>query len=86
MLWTATALCVLTAIISQFGLKGGTVVSKEDEASMRELLTTGIRSMSNPRLVLSYAGAFAARSDMVIKGMFLSLWAIHDGTCDPGRP
>jgi MFS family permease len=28
---------------------------------------------------LSYAAAFAARSDLVIKGLFLSLWAIQDG-------
>ncbi len=78
MLLTATALCVLTAIITQFGLKGGTVVSKEEEATIRELFTTGMRSLKNPRLCLSYAGAFAARSDLVIKGMFLALWAIHD--------
>ena len=79
MLLTATALCVLTAIISQFGLKGGTVVSKKEEATLKDLFTTGMRSLRNPRVSLSYAGAFAARSDMVIKGMFLSLWAIHDG-------
>ncbi len=77
MLWAATVLCVLTAILSQFGLKGGTVVAKHEEASMRELLTTGMRSIRNPRIALSYAGAFAARSDLVIKGMFLSLWALH---------
>ncbi len=79
MLWSATALCVVTAIISQFGLKGGTVVAKHEQASSLQLLTVGLKSIRNPRISLSYAGAFAARSDLVIKGMFLALWAIHDG-------
>jgi MFS family permease len=40
---------------------------------------SGIRAGRNPRIALSYAAAFAARSDLVIKGLFLALWAIQDG-------
>jgi MFS family permease len=36
--------------------------------------------MRNPRICLSFACAFTGRSDLVIKGMFLSLWAIHDAS------
>jgi MFS family permease len=40
---------------------------------------SGLRAARNPRIGLSYAAAFAARSDLVIKGLFLALWAIQDG-------
>lgn len=33
----------------------------------------------NPRISLAYAGALVARSDVVIKGLFLGLWAIQAG-------
>jgi MFS family permease len=46
------------------------------------------RAIRNPRIALAYAGALVARSDVVIKGLFLSLWAIQAGRADglsPGR-
>ncbi len=75
----ASALCVLAAIVAKLGLAPGTPVAKKDRGKTSDLLKSGLRNAKNPRIALAYAGAFAARSDLVIKGMFLTLWAIQDG-------
>ena len=80
MFLTAAGLCLITSIVARLGLKGGTPVAPEERASVRVLMTSGLRSAMNPRIALSYAAAFAARSDLVIKGLFLSLWAIQAGS------
>jgi MFS family permease len=75
----AAALCVFAAIAGQRGLKPGTPVAPRDRAPARVLFMSGLRAAKNPRIALAYAAAFAARSDLVIKGLFLFLWAIQDG-------
>ena len=79
MFLTAAALCVVTAVAARFGLKSGTPIARRDRSDIRTLLMSGLRAGRNPRIGLSYAAAFAARSDLVIKGLFLALWAIQDG-------
>ncbi len=79
MFLTATALCMVTVVVTRFGLKAGTPVARHERADMRTLLSSGLRSTKNPRIALAYAGAFAARGDLVIKAAFLALWAIQDG-------
>jgi MFS family permease len=75
-----TAMLVfLTAVVAATCLAPGTPVAKRERARLAELLTTGVRSCRNPRIALAYASAFAARSDMVIKALFLALWAIQAG-------
>ena len=76
----SAGLCMVTSVIAQLGLKGGTAVAREDRESVRKLFISGIKAGKNPRVALAYSGAFASRSDLVIKGMFLALWAIHDGS------
>lgn len=73
----AAGLCMITAVIARLGLAGGTPVAKHDRESVKVLITSGLRNGLNPRIALSYAAAFSARSDLVIKGMFLSLWGLH---------
>ena len=79
MFLTAMALCFLTAFVTRFGLKEGTPVARRDRAPLKTLIASGLRGVKNPRIALAYAGAFAARGDLVIKAAFLSLWAIQDG-------
>ncbi len=79
MFLVVACLGIITALLSQLGLKGGTVVKPKDRSTFKELMQAGLRSAKNPRISLAYAGAFAARSDLVIKALFLSLWAIQDG-------
>jgi hypothetical protein len=75
----AAALCFVSVAIFRWGLKGGTPVAHADRAGLRVLLGSGMRAAANPRIALAYATSFTGRADVVIKGMFLSLWAIHDG-------
>jgi MFS family permease len=79
MFLTAAVFCMITAVAARFGLKSGTPVARSDRSDVRTLLMSGLRAARNPRIGLSYAAAFAARSDLVIKGLFLALWAIQDG-------
>ena len=75
----AAALCFVSLGIFRWGLKGGTPVAPGERADLRTLFGSGLRAASNPRIALAYATSFTGRADVVIKGMFLSLWAIHDG-------
>lgn len=79
MFLTAAAFCVVTAVVARLGLKSGTPIARSDRAGVKTLLMSGFRAGRNPRIALSYAAAFAARSDLVIKGLFLVLWAIQIG-------
>jgi len=79
MLLTAATLCLITAIGARFGLAPGTPVARRERAATRTLISSGLRCAKNPRIALAYAGAFAARGDLVVKAAFLSLWAIQDG-------
>ena len=75
----AAALCLLTVVIAHFGLAAGTPVARHERPSTKTLIRSGLRAARNPRISLAYAGSFAARSDLVIKGLFFALWAIQDG-------
>jgi len=79
MFLTAAAFCLVTAVVARLGLKSGTPIARSDRAGVKTLLMSGFRAGRNPRIALSYAAAFAARSDLVIKGLFLVLWAIQIG-------
>jgi len=72
-------LCALTAIVARFGLQGGTPVAADARAPARELYASGLRAARNPRIAIAYAAALAARSDVVIKGLFMALWALQSG-------
>jgi MFS family permease len=75
----AAGMAVVTVIVAQFGLAPGTPVALHERPPLRELYLAGIRAAANPRIAVAYAGSFAARADLVIKGLFFSLWAIQDG-------
>jgi len=79
MFGTMAALCFTTAIVCRFGLKSGTPVKKRDRLPARELYKSGLRAGRNARIAISYAAALAARSDVVVKGLFMSLWALQSG-------
>ena len=79
MFLTCTGWCLISSIILQLGLKGGLAYSGKERVETKTLVMAGFKyGASNPRIALSYAGAFAARSDVVIKGLFLSAWAAFD--------
>ncbi|MFW2403904.1 MAG: MFS transporter [Gammaproteobacteria bacterium] len=75
----AALMCVVTVFVAHFGLAPGTPVARHERLPTSTLLKSGFRAAGNPRIALAYACSFAARSDLVIKGLFFSLWAIQDG-------
>ena len=86
MFLTCTALCVLTVIWTRFGLKPGTPTKVSERLPFRTLVKSGVRALSNPRLSVSFAASFTARSDLALKGAFISLWAIQAGMADRINP
>lgn len=72
-------ICLLSALLFWVGLKPGTPAAKEERLPVRELIVSGVAEARNPRIALSYASAFVARSDLVILGTFTVLWGTVAG-------
>ncbi|MDJ0928879.1 MAG: MFS transporter, partial [Gammaproteobacteria bacterium] len=67
-------LCVFSALIMFFGLRGGKESQHRQRQSLLTLLREGLGAARNPRIAVAYASAFAARGDVVVIGTYLSLW------------
>jgi MFS family permease len=69
-------ICALSAFI-MLGLKPG----RPDQVTQREpllqLLRQGLAAGARPRIALAYGASFAARADLVIVALFLSLWVTN---------
>lgn len=75
MLLAMAGLAVVTAIVMQAGLKGGTPTGHSRKVSLRKALSVGLsQGRENPRLVVCYAGSFVARADLTLVAVFVSLW------------
>ena len=78
--WLIGAICLISAVILQIGLKGGTPSQTSERTSFRHLIASGFKQAHNPRIALAYGTAFAARADLVVVGTFVTLWAVQAGT------
>ncbi len=76
MFWSVALLCLVSALVFARGLRSGTPLGTQHRPGWSVLLLSGMRAAANPRIVLSYAAAFTGRSDVAIKGIFISLWAL----------
>jgi MFS family permease len=88
MFLAGATLCVLTGLLTARGLAPGTPAGGTRRPPPGALVGSIARALTNPRIVLAYAGALVARSDVVVKGLFLGLWAVHAGReagLNPGR-
>ena len=72
--FVVAGLCFLVALLLAFGLKGGTAVARGQRPPVRELFRSGLAEARNPRIALSYACGFIARSDLVLLGTYSVLW------------
>lgn len=78
--WTATALCLITALVCFLGLKRGTPARMAERETLRHLLRQGVAAATNnPRIVLGYCVNFIARADLTIIGTYFSLRMTHAG-------
>jgi MFS family permease len=66
--------CILSGVIYWLGLKKGIPQEHEEPTPVKELIVGGIKAAVNPRIALSYACAFIARSDQVVLGTFTVMW------------
>lgn len=72
--WTATALCLLTALVCFVGLKRGRPAQVAERVTLRHLLREGMTAAThNRRIVLGYCANFIARADLAIVGTYFSL-------------
>jgi len=79
---TIAAVCAVSALI-MLGLKPGAPEQVTERLPLMTLLRQGLSAGKRPRIALAYAASFAARADLVIVALFLSLWvqsaALADG-------
>jgi MFS family permease len=72
--------CAISSLVFMLGLKKGGPVAHGEHLPVRELILSGYaEAVRNPRIALSYASAFVARSDLVILGTFTVLWGAVAG-------
>ena len=78
-MWVVAGTCLITSIVVAFGLKKGTPTEEQKKIPYKEQIKAGLAEGKNPRIMLAYAAAFVARSDLVILGTFLVLWGVTAG-------
>ncbi len=69
--------CLLTSLLLKFGLNNSVRSSEKDSEPLLVRLKIGLRSAAKPRIAVSYASAFVARSDFVVVGTFFILWFVQ---------
>jgi MFS family permease len=80
MMLITAGFCVVAAVVCQIGLKGGVPATHGERQPLSALVKVGFTAAKNPRIALSYAAAFTSRGDLVVVGVFVSLWAVQAGT------
>ena len=68
-----------SALVVLYGLRGENLKLEHQRIPLQQLLREGFAAARNPRVALAYAAAFIARGDVVVIGMYLSLWAQRIG-------
>ncbi len=77
-LLTVAGISLIAALV-MFGLKPGRAASDNEHAGLARLLGEGLMAARNPRIAVAYGSAFAARADMAILTLFLTLWVVQAG-------
>lgn len=67
----------VVAALALRGMPAGRPAGAAGRKPVRTLLAEGLAAGRNPRIALSYASSFAARADMVMVTLFLTLWIVQ---------
>jgi hypothetical protein len=78
-MWVVAGMCLITSVVVAFGLQKGTPTEEQKKIPYIQQIKSGLEEGRNPRILLAYASAFVARSDLVILGTFLVLWGVATG-------
>ena len=79
-MWVVAGMCLITSVVVAFGLQKGTPTEEQKKIPYIQQIKSGLEEGKKPRILLAYAAAFVARSDLVILGTFLVLWGVATGT------
>lgn len=74
--FTVAAVAVVAALV-MLGLKPGRPDRVTERKPLLRLAGDGVAAGRNPRIALAYGSAFAARADMALITLFLSLWIMQ---------
>jgi MFS family permease len=83
--WCIAGVALLAGLV-MLGLKPGRPDQVRDRPSVTLLLGDGVKAARNPRIALSYLGAFAARADMAVISLFITLWIVQAATASGSSP
>ena len=78
--YIAVAGIALVAAVVMLGLKPGRPNAHAPRIPLLRLLGEGLTAAKRPRIALCYGGAFAARADMAIVTLFITLWVAQSVT------
>jgi MFS family permease len=77
--------CLVSAVV-MLGLKPGPPDQVRERLPIATLLRQGLAAGRRPRIALAYACSFAARADLVIVALFLTLWVSNAAIADGYTP
>ena len=72
--FVVTGLCVLVAIVVWFGLSRSWKAAEGERKGFMTIVAEGIGEARKPGVALAYLGGFISRSDLVVVGVFLTIW------------
>ena len=78
-LWNAALICLIAAAVIRAGLPVSTGGKQQKENVRRQFLLGVKAGLKNPRLALAFAAAFIGRGDLIVVGLFFSLWVTQYG-------
>jgi len=76
----------IVAALAFRGMPAGRPAGVTGRKPVGQLLKEGLSAGRNPRIALSYASAFAARADLVLITLFLTLWIVQLRTRSGASP
>jgi MFS family permease len=79
--FSVAAIAVIAALV-MLGLKPGRPERVGESRPLLRLAAEGFAAARNPRIALAYGSAFAARADMALITLFLSLWIMQSAMAD----
>ena len=78
-LWNAALICLIAAVVIRAGLSVSTGAQQQKENVRRQFLRGVKAGLQNPRLALAFGAAFIGRGDLIVVGLFFSLWITQYG-------
>jgi MFS family permease len=84
--YLAAAGIALLAALVMLGLRPGRPDGVVARMPLARLVAEGLAAARQARIGLCYAGAFAARADMVVITLFITLWVVQSGATEGMSP